>query len=166
MVPIDPNNQSQPSASTEAAVESCKEPYAKPLAASAIIFAAFIALARTAVAHHWLLEARNVSFAVFAAAIFGLTTIVVFSAVAWPFRMLAGSIPLIGKHLYEWKEPEPEGLLACAMCSGMWLGAILAALGVTIFPINSTMDLVTHGLIGSGIAWFLYAVTNKLGAYH
>lgn len=138
-----------------------KEPFIKDLIVSTIIFGFYLLLC-------YLLPVNRafgtIGLLPFSIINFGLVIVIVFSAITWPFRMLLGSIPLIGKHLYEWGT-KPSGLLACALCTGMWTGTLIGATGLTVYNIISLRDLIAHGMIGAGSAWILYAVTKRLGVY-
>jgi hypothetical protein len=159
-------------------------PFLVRLGGSAFAFAAYFgmcaAIAASGVAQS-AARAAPPGILFFLGACFGLVTIAVDSAAAYPFRELAGKLPIVGKGLYTerqvWDEPsrhwrsEPDwGLLTCAMCAGMWAGTILAALGLNVFTIEpgfalGVRDLVGHGLIGSATCWIVHSLLSRLGAY-
>lgn len=99
---------------------------------------------------------------------YGLVTILVQSEIAQPFREALGRIPVIGPGIYEQTENEDHGLLSCPLCSGQWIGSLLPALGLQLFPIADGLlgvrDLFVHGLVGAAVCWLLHVVTEKLGA--
>lgn len=121
-----------------------------------------------------------VIFFFFLMATFGVVSIAVDSGAAHPYRLLAGKIPIIGEGLYaerqEWNERARQwimvpdwGLLACAMCAGMWVGTLLAAFGISVFKVGDgaggVRDLFGHGVAGSAFCWALHSVLHRLGAY-
>lgn len=102
------------------------------------------------------------SLPLFLLCVYALTTIIVDSKIAWPFSQLIGKLPLIGKGLYsENADGDAEGLLSCPLCTGMWVGPVLAWLGIAAFPVVSMVGYVEHGLISAGFAYAVSKVMHK-----
>jgi len=155
--------------SEEPAVLAAPPPFLNDLAVTLVIFALYFGLVKVALLEHWTLANRIQSdvlgLSLFSLICFGLTVIVVFSAITWPLRMLAGRVPFLGKHLYEWQDPEPMGLLSCSLCTSFWIGSLISVLGVAVLPVTGVLDVVANGLLGAGTTWLFYAITQKLGVY-
>lgn len=102
------------------------------------------------------------AFVVFTLVVWGTVEIVVTSEIVYPVAKAVGRLPLIGPALYREefeegkKEGDANGLLACALCLGMWLGPAACALGFSLWPATSPSDLVAHGLLGAGIAYGIH----------
>jgi hypothetical protein len=141
-----------------------QESFASRLVGSTGVFAVFFAACALLGQHHL---PSTPSLSLFLLAAYALTAIVVDSKIAWPFSELAGKIPIFGPGLYsEDKDGTQSGLLSCAMCTGMWTGAALAAAGISIYPIGDGLlgarDLVVHGIISSGASFAGHLVVEKL----
>jgi len=163
-------------------------PFIKRLGGAAFVFTAYFTMCWVLAASGLAQSAARASapgIIVFLLCCFGFVSIAVDSGAAYPFRELAGKIPILGGGLYsekkEWK-PKADygrgawmwvpdwGLLACAMCTGMWAGTLLSAVGLNVFPVSGgtahgVRDLFAHGLMGSAWCWIAHAVLSKLGAY-
>jgi hypothetical protein len=101
------------------------------------------------------------AIAVFALAVYGAAEIITTSEIAYPLSELAGRIPVLGPALYrteieEQKEVE-RGMLACPLCVGMWMGALLAAAGLSFWH-PDTLGLVLHGLAGAAAARIIHGL--------
>lgn len=141
------------------------------LAGALLDFGLFFGLCLALAARGWLLPPLTApALPTFALVAFGLVFIITKSTVALPFSQLAGKLPLVGPALYSKTTSngveKEEGLLTCPLCTGMWVGAILAAVGVTAWPpaggLLAARDLVAHGLLGAGGAYTLSAVVERL----
>ena len=94
------------------------------------------------------------SFIIWSLAVFGISNIIVFSALLKkPRDWVSGKIPFLGK------------LLNCIMCLGFWAGAFLGEtywspsklLILREYPFAfSVQDFIMNGCIGSAISWILY----------
>ena len=97
----------------------------------------------------------------------GATTIIVDSTVAAPFLELAGKIPVVGPGIYR-EDPDGtnHGLLACSMCTGMWVGAIVAGLGISLWPTDTgwlgVRDLAFHGAASSAWCFAAHLLVEKV----
>lgn len=139
--------------------------FLKRLGGSSLAFAVFFAMCFFLGRHHL---GGTPSLALFILATHGLAQLVTESKIAWPFVQLVGKLPLFGPGLYRKNEEGNfEGLLSCPMCVGMWAGAILAALGVSMYPVggeglSGMRDLVVHGIAGSAVGYAAHLVVEKL----
>jgi hypothetical protein len=136
------------------------------LAGSVVAFAVFFAMCAALGKHHL---AGVSSALLFVLACHGLTQLVTESKIAFPIVQLAGKLPLVGSGLYtEGADGKPDGgLLSCSMCLGLWIGALLAAAGVTMYPVGSEgltgmRDLVVHGIAGSAVGYLAHVIVEKL----
>lgn len=117
---------------------------------------------------HLGLPSLVVSFLLFGTACFGLVTVAVHAGVTYPFRAFAGKL---SKELYEEEDEQPSwGVLACPMCAGMWAGAIMAGVGMPAFALPEDVWLRAHaislhGFLGVAVAWIVYNILKKTGAY-
>lgn len=146
--------------------------FPRRLAGSLLDFGLFFGLCLTLAARGWTLPqvaagSPATALILFVTVTYGLVYIITKSSVALPFSQLAGKLPIVGPGLYgKDAAGKEDGLLACPLCTGMWAGTILAALGVSTFPLAPGLagarDLVVHGLLGAGSAYFLHAVTDRV----
>lgn len=106
----------------------------------------------------------NLSAIAFLIACFTLCTIIIESWIAAPLAQVAGRI---SSFLYDESDPSgPKGLLSCPLCLGMWVGPILAFLGLPFFAIPSSLlagafALAINGLVASGVAYFASGLLSK-----
>jgi hypothetical protein len=98
---------------------------------------------------------------VFALVTAGATHILVHSAISYPLSQLAGLIPVIGPGLYSDGDGKPKGLLSCSLCTGMWIGALMAALGFQAWSGVGSVDYMAHGLVGAVAAGLASRVLPK-----
>lgn len=106
------------------------------------------------------------SLPLFVLTCWALVKIAIDSTVTESFSQLVGKLPVIGPGLYDESDGPPTGLLSCPLCTGMWMGMILGALGARTFEIDAGLPamlaLVAHGLIGSGAAYLGHLVEDRL----
>lgn len=112
----------------------------------------------------------GVNLLLFLLGCYGVSNIAVESGATYPFRELAGKLPLVGRELYhEDGTQSPDwGVLACIMCTAMWVGTLLAAAGAGVFPVPASLGagalaLLLHGAMGSGFAYFVHVLVRWLG---
>lgn len=142
-----------------------KKPLLKSLLGSILDFGAFFGMCYLLAKHPFpsVLQASVIATMLFFVGAFALTTIIVQSSIAAPFCYLASRIPIIGKGLYDEDDAgNGSGLLSCPLCTGMWVGALMAYFGFTVYPILGVRDIVLHGLLASGGSYLLHKVDAKL----